>query len=161
MCGQELPEVLSDLFRLSRCWKDGTGDSFDRFDRGGRSGSSPRPAPAPPSTFVRDFERIFAAARPSAPPDPLWHRCGPCSRIGSRKPGGRWRSHFVSTESLWREAQVPSWDEAIVGMWWRRAGHVERLCERDPQHGGARPSGGSCGHRAAHTGTDWIGGTAG
>lgn len=60
---QELPEVLSDLFRLSRCWKDGTGDSFDRFDRGGRSGSSPRPAPAPPSTFVRDFERIFAAAR--------------------------------------------------------------------------------------------------
>lgn len=56
---QELPEVVSDLFRLSRRWKDETGDARAQ---GCRSGS-PRPAPAPPSTFVGDFERLYSEAR--------------------------------------------------------------------------------------------------
>merc|ERR1712136_395782 len=55
---QELPEVVSDLFRLGRQWKD---EKYDRC-QGGRTGS-PRPAPAPPSTFVADFERLFDAAQ--------------------------------------------------------------------------------------------------
>jgi len=51
---QEFPEVVSELFQLSRQY----------YDRGhsGRGGS-PRPAPAPPSTFVADLERLFDAAR--------------------------------------------------------------------------------------------------
>lgn len=56
---QELPEVVSDLFRLSRRWKDETDDGRSQGGRGG----SPRPAPAPPSTFIGDFGRLFAAAR--------------------------------------------------------------------------------------------------
>lgn len=51
---QEIPEVVSDLFRLGRQWKDEVCD---------RAMESPRPAPAPPSTFVADFERLFSAAR--------------------------------------------------------------------------------------------------
>ncbi|CAE8665956.1 unnamed protein product, partial [Polarella glacialis] len=51
----ELPEVVSDLFRLSRTWKDEDASM-------GRGGSS-RPAPAPPSTLVSDFARLFEAAR--------------------------------------------------------------------------------------------------
>lgn len=57
----------------------------------------------------------------------------------------------------------------LAPSWWRWAGHGSRLCERDPQraqrlsggmtYGGARPSGGSCGHRATYTETDWIRGT--
>lgn len=54
---QEFPEVVSDLFRLGRQWKDENVDrTHDRRD-------SPRPAPAPPSSFVADLERLFDAAR--------------------------------------------------------------------------------------------------
>jgi len=56
---QELPEVVGDLFRLSRQWKDEIADGRQQGGRGG----SPRPAPAPPSTFVADLDRLFAAAR--------------------------------------------------------------------------------------------------
>lgn len=49
---QELPEVVSDLFRLSRRWRDEVPDCRD-----------PRPPPAPPSTFVTDMARLYYAAR--------------------------------------------------------------------------------------------------
>eukprot|EP00434_Breviolum_minutum_P000280 symbB.v1.2.000232.t1/scaffold4.1/size633627/14 len=49
----ELPEVVSDLFRLSRVWKDAE-------DRGA---TASRPAPAVPSTLVSDLSRLFDAAR--------------------------------------------------------------------------------------------------
>jgi len=52
---QELPEVVGDLFRLSRRWKNETGDA--------RRTGSPRPAPAPPSTFVGDLGRLYNEAR--------------------------------------------------------------------------------------------------
>ncbi|OLQ08552.1 hypothetical protein AK812_SmicGene7959 [Symbiodinium microadriaticum] len=51
----DLPEVVSDLFRLGRLWKDAEGE-------GGRSAPG-RPAPAVPSTIVSDFCRLFDAAR--------------------------------------------------------------------------------------------------
>lgn len=56
---QALPEVVSDLFRLSRRWKDEIADARAQE---GRSGS-PRPAPAPPSSFIGDLARLFEAAR--------------------------------------------------------------------------------------------------
>lgn len=54
---QEFPDVVSDLFRLGRQWKD------ENFDRSHDRRESPRPAPAPPSSFVADLERLFDAAR--------------------------------------------------------------------------------------------------
>lgn len=59
---QELPEVVSDLFRLSRRWKDEVSDGRER-ERNGRERTSPRPAPAPPSTFVSDMARLYEVAR--------------------------------------------------------------------------------------------------
>jgi len=56
---QELPEVVTELFRLGRRWKD---DLHDCGDGRGRTGAL-RSAPAPPSTYVGDFERLYAAAR--------------------------------------------------------------------------------------------------
>ncbi|CAJ1405264.1 unnamed protein product [Effrenium voratum] len=48
----ELPEVVSDLFRLGRVWKDAE-----------TSAQPSRPAPAVPSTLVSDLSRLFDAAR--------------------------------------------------------------------------------------------------
>lgn len=50
----ELPEVVSDLFRLGRVWKDAE-------EPGGLAAA--RPAPAVPSTLVNDLSRLFDVAR--------------------------------------------------------------------------------------------------
>eukprot|EP00927_Polykrikos_kofoidii_P043148 TRINITY_DN37209_c2_g1_i1.p1 TRINITY_DN37209_c2_g1~~TRINITY_DN37209_c2_g1_i1.p1 ORF type:complete len:677 (+),score=129.70 TRINITY_DN37209_c2_g1_i1:304-2334(+) len=59
---QELPEVVTELFRLGRRWKDEILDSTDDRPQGGRK-KALRYAPAAPSTFVADLERLFNVAR--------------------------------------------------------------------------------------------------
>lgn len=49
----ELPEVVSDLFRLGRVWKDAEEPGL----------AAARPAPAVPSTLVNDLTRLFDVAR--------------------------------------------------------------------------------------------------
>eukprot|EP00435_Cladocopium_sp_Y103_P042260 s2492_g11.t1 len=51
----ELPEVVSDLFRLGRVWKDA--------EEGGGPTAARRTAPAVPSTLVSDLSRLFDVAR--------------------------------------------------------------------------------------------------
>lgn len=52
-------------------------------------------------------------------------------RVGEEYPQYARRTSRWAEEN-WAIARIPVWDVAVVTLWWRRAGHVGRLCMVEP-----------------------------